>query len=156
MAVPPQHLTVLGEARLGLVPEREQRLLGAEPPTRLREGHDLVGRERARAGLARIAPEGAVAAVVAAERGEGHEDLGREGHGTAAAAVAHLAGARAELGEALGRRLDQRARLRVRDHARLRGSRARTASAKRSMFASTARRSGTVGSKTKWLTPTAA
>ena len=58
---------------------------------------------RARARLAGIAAEGAVAAVVAAERGERHEDLGRERDGAAVPAIAQRAAAREEIGQgALG------------------------------------------------------
>ena len=83
-----QELAMLGEERLRLVAQREQRFLGAEPLARLDEGEHLVGRHRVGARLAGILPERAVAAVVAAERRQGHEDLGREGDAAAAAPVA--------------------------------------------------------------------
>ena len=81
-----------GEQRLRPVAQREQRLLGAEPAARLGERHHLVRRHRVGAGLARIAAERAVAAVVATERRQRHEDLGREGDGATATAVAELSG----------------------------------------------------------------
>src|SRR2546426_1844603 len=122
----------------------------------LGERQHLLGRHRVGAGLAGIAPEGAIATVVAAEGRQRHEDLGREGDDASPAAVAHLARAREELVEPRVGGLDQRARLCVRDHARTRLSFGRTSSAKRAMLARTALRSGTVGSKTKCVTPSAA
>src|SRR5262249_37022080 len=130
---------------------------------------DLLGCHRVRAALARVAAEGAIAAVVAAERRERDEDLRRERDGAAAAAVAQLAGAGDQVVEPGGGRLDEGARVLMRDHARRRAlffgdgfagvfappvdeaaafraplSLARTSLAKRSMFARTARSSCTV------------
>src|SRR4029453_10087991 len=165
------------------VAQREQRFLRAEPSAGLRERDDFIGLHGVGARLARIAAERAVAAVVAAERRERHEDLRREGDGAAPAAVAHLAGAREQVVEPGRRRLDQRARFLMRDHARRRplwffevfdgvfarppagaaparapaprATFGRTSLAKRSMFAMTARSSWTVWSKTKCETPSA-
>src|SRR5205823_12091598 len=119
VAVAPEELAVLREDGLRLVAEGEERLLRAEPAAGLRERDDLVGCQRPRAGLAWIAAERAVAAVVAAQRGERHEDLRRERHRASSAPVAHLRGAREELVERRGRRLDEPARLGVGDHARV-------------------------------------
>src|SRR5262245_32055823 len=172
MAVLLQEVAVAREERLRLVAQREQRFLRAEPAAGLRERHDLVGLHRVGARLAGIAAEGAVAAVVAAERRERHEDLRRERDGTSASAITHLARAGVELGEPRRRRLDERARVVMRDHPRRReafffavfarpavaalprallerASFGRTSLAKRSMFASTARSSFTVCSKTQ-------
>src|SRR3989454_8473532 len=82
----------------------------------LGERQHLLGRHRVGAGLAGIAPEGAIAAVVAAEGRQRHEDLGREGDDASPAAVAHLARAREELVEPRVGGLDQRARGGVGDH----------------------------------------
>src|SRR5215831_4630062 len=162
MTVPPEKLAMAREARLGLVAEREQRFLGAEATTGLRQRHDLVRRHRVGAGLARIAPEGAVAAVVAAQRRKRHEDLGGERDRAAPAAIAQLAGAGEEIRKPCRGRVDERARVLVRDHQRRRAaffledgfapprfdaalappaareSFGRTSCAKRSMFARTA------------------
>src|SRR5262249_25978732 len=99
MTVPPEKLAVAREARLRLVAEGEQRFLGTGTTAGLGQRHDLVRRHRVGAGLARVAPEGAVATVVAAQGGERNEDLGGEGDGTAPAAIAQLAGAGEKLRE---------------------------------------------------------
>src|SRR5437773_5629023 len=119
VAVAPEELAVLREDGLRLIAEGEERLLRAEPAAGLRERDDLVGCQGPRAGLAWIPAERAVAAVVAAQRGERHEDLRRERHRASSAPVAHLRGAREELVERRGRRLDEPARLGVGDHARV-------------------------------------
>src|SRR5437763_1401933 len=95
--------------------------------------------------LPRVAAERAVAAVVAAERRQRHEDLRREGHGAAATAIADIAGAGQQVVEGLRTALDQRARLVMRNRRRRhfrRASFGRTSLAKRSMFFSPARSSG--------------
>src|SRR6185436_10066515 len=182
MSVALEELAVLGEARLRPIAQREERLLGAEAGAGLRERHDLVRRQRARSGLAGIAPERAVATVVATQRGQRHEDLRREGDGTAASTVAQLAGSRQQLGQRLAGALDQLARRRVGDHRWRRTGRAAlrvagracfaafglavflprernagaTSLAKRVRLARTASRSWWVESKTKCVTPTSA
>ena len=103
---------VLGEEGLGLVAQREQGLLGAEPGARVREGQHLIGRHREGARFAGILPERAVAAVVAAERGERDEDLGREGDAPAVAAVSQGRRGLQERGEALDRRVEEAGGLR--------------------------------------------
>jgi len=72
----PQEFPVLGKDGLRTVTQREQRFLGAEALARAREREDLLGCHAQRAGLARVAAEGAVPAVVTAEIGERDEDLG--------------------------------------------------------------------------------
>src|SRR5439155_18879768 len=119
VAVAPEELAVLRDDGLRLVAEGKERLLRAEPAAGLRERDDLIGCQGPRAGLAWIPVERAVAAVVAAQRGERHEDLRRERHRASSAPVAHLRGAREELVERRGRRLDEPARLGVGDHARV-------------------------------------
>ena len=110
LAVALQELAVLGERRLRLVAEREERLLGAEPRPGLHQGHHFVRRQRVGAGLARVAPERAVPAVVPAQRGQRHEHLGRERHRPPAPAIPHLARAGQELRQPRRRAFDQRAR----------------------------------------------
>src|SRR5262249_7907341 len=78
---------------------REERFFRAEALARLGEGHHLLGRHGEGARLARILPEGAVPAVVAAERGQRHEHLGGEGDPAAATAVAQRGGGVEERGE---------------------------------------------------------
>jgi hypothetical protein len=180
VTVTAQELAMTGERRLWPVAEREQRFLGAQSRSRLREGHDLVRLHRVGAGLARIAAKRAVAAVVTAQGRQRHEHLGREGHGAPAPTVAQLAGPDQQLVQRRRRRVDERARVLMRDHARrfaafffggvfdparddaaalrppaARESFGRTSLAKRSMFARTARSSCTVWSKTKCETPSA-
>ena len=71
-----RNVAVLGEERLRLVAQGEQRLLGAQPRSRLHERHAPRRASCVKApGLPGIRAERAVAAVVAAERGERHEDL---------------------------------------------------------------------------------
>ena len=113
VAVAAQELAVDGKGRLRLVTEREERFLRAEPGACLGERQHLLGRHRVGAGLAGIAPEGAIAAVVAAEGRQRHEDLGREGDDASPAAVAHLRRACQQIAQRRVGSLDQRARLRV-------------------------------------------
>src|SRR5437016_3456673 len=149
-----------------LAGQREQRFLRAQAPAGLRERDDLVGFHRVSARLARVAAKGAIAAVVATERRQRHEDLRRKSHGAAPAAIAHLAGADEQVVQPGRSSLDERARFLVRDHARRRAAFGfdaverppaddaaalrppvtfgRTSPAKRSMFAMTARSSCTV------------
>jgi hypothetical protein len=75
MPVAPEELALLREGRFRLVTEGEERLLGPEPLSSLGEGHDLVGGHGVGTRLPGIATEGAIAAVVAAQGGEGHEHL---------------------------------------------------------------------------------
>jgi hypothetical protein len=72
----PEEFAVLGENRLRPVAQGEQRFLGAESLAGARERQDLLRCHAQRAGLARVAAESAVPAVVAAEVGERDEDLG--------------------------------------------------------------------------------
>src|SRR2546428_362672 len=76
----------------------------------------IVRRRRAGALSGGTGPEGAIAAVVAAEGRQRNEALGREGDGASPAAVARVAGAREELVEPRVGGLDQRARGGVGDH----------------------------------------
>src|SRR4030095_10664786 len=62
---------------------------------------------RVRAGLPGILPEGAIAAVVPAERREGDEDLGGERARAPAAAIPRRGGCGQELGGALGGRREK-------------------------------------------------
>src|SRR5262249_13206640 len=119
VAVPPEELAMRSEQRLGPVAQREQRFFGAEPAARLGKRHDLVGRHRVGAGLARVATERAVAAVVATERRQRAKYLGREGDRLAAAVVAELSGARQQVAERRRRRLDELGCRLMRDHFRL-------------------------------------
>ena len=82
-----QELAVLREDGFGSVTEGEERFLRAQPLARAGEGENLLGRHAEGPGLPRIAPERTVAAIVATEIGQGHEDLGRERHAAAPAAV---------------------------------------------------------------------
>src|SRR5262252_8713564 len=118
MAVPAEEFAMPGEERLRLVAEGEQRLLRAQARAGLGQRHDLVRLHRVSTCLARVTAKGAVAAVVAAERGQRHEDLRRESGRAAAAPVAQLAGLEQELRECRRRRVDERARVLMRDHAR--------------------------------------
>src|SRR5207248_5465903 len=101
--------------RFGPVAEGEQRLLGAESRARPTQRDHFVGRHGVGAGLAGIAAERAIAAIVTAERGERHEDLRRKGHDVPAG-ITHEGGAGEELVEPLGRALDEVHGLVVRDH----------------------------------------
>ncbi len=105
---PAEEVAVLGEERLGLVAEGEERLLRPEALAGLGEGQDLLGRHREGAGLARVLPERAVPAVIAAERGQRDEDLGREGDAPPAASVPERRRRGEQVGEPLGRRVEQR------------------------------------------------
>src|SRR5437762_1518009 len=88
VAVAAQELAVKGEDRLGLVTEGEERFLRPETRARPCQGQHLLGRHRVGAGLAGITPEGAVAAVVAAQGRQRHEALRREGADASQAAIA--------------------------------------------------------------------
>ena len=158
VAVPSEELAVRGKHRLRLVAQREQGFLRTQSSPRLCERHDLPRLHRVGSGLARIAAERAVAAVVAAEGRQRHEDLGGKGDRAAPTTVTKLARAGEQVAEPRGGRLDERARVLVRNHecvpaprrpAARRGFAARrtfgrTSWAKRSMFARTARSSCTV------------
>src|SRR5436309_2677309 len=111
VTVATQELAVAGEGRLGPVTEREQGFLRPEPRAGPGEGQHFLGRHRMGAGLPGIAAEGAVAAVVATQGRQRHEDLGGEGDDSSPATVAHLARASEELVEPRVGRLDERARL---------------------------------------------
>ena len=76
---------------LGLVPQREQRLRAAGRGAPARDADRLVHRKVRCANAARGLGEGAVAAHVAAQLGEGDEDLGGERDEAARASVAHRA-----------------------------------------------------------------
>ncbi len=79
VAQAPQGRGRLREAQLGLVAQAEQRLLAALGGARAGDVQHLLRRQVARAGLAGIALEGAVAAVVAAVGGQRDEHLARVG-----------------------------------------------------------------------------
>jgi hypothetical protein len=102
-----QELAVLGENGFGPVAEGEERFLGAEPLARPGEGENLLGRHGEGAGLPRIAPEGTVAAIVATEIGQGHEDLGRERHAAAPANVPCRRGGGEKVGEHRGAGIEE-------------------------------------------------
>ena len=87
-----QKFSRLRENPLGLVPQTNQRFLapGAAPLFRERE-HFVRGHEM-RAGLPGIFPEGAVAAIVAAERRQRNENFLREADGVPFSLLAHRAG----------------------------------------------------------------
>src|SRR5262245_59405441 len=169
MTVTAEELAVRRKQRLRLVAERKERLLGAHATAGLDEGGDFVGGQGVGARLAGVATEGAVAAVVPAQRGERDEHLGRERDGSTAPAIAGFPGSGEKIGKPLGRRLDEGTGPGVADHrrrddeagavrvarARRRPTFGRTSWAKRSRLASTARRSWVVASNTKWLTPSA-
>src|SRR5712691_6721190 len=144
VTVTAQELALDGEARLRLVTQREEGFLRSEPPARLNERHHFVGRHRVRARLARIATERAVAAIIAAEGGERHEDLLRKRHRPPPATIAHVPGASEELVEPRAGDVDQPAGFAVRDH--FRPTLGRTSWAKRSRDANAALTSGRTGS----------
>ncbi len=62
-------------ARLGFVPQREQRFLALRRLTGARDRQDLIGRQIGALEAARCLGEGAVVAHVAAQLGERYEDL---------------------------------------------------------------------------------
>ncbi len=68
---PAQGIAHLGKEQLGLVAQAEQRLCASRTLTRAHYVHYLVGRHVVRSGLAGIAPERAVAAVVATQIRQG-------------------------------------------------------------------------------------
>src|SRR5262249_40304403 len=70
--------------------------------------------------LTGVSTKRAVAAVVAAQGGERYEDLLRERHRAATAAIADFPGPRQQVIEPVGRGLDQRASFAVREHYRSR------------------------------------
>ena len=76
---------------LGLIPQREQRLRAAGRGALARDPDRLVHREIRRADATRGLREGAVAAYVAAQLGEGDEDLGGVRDEAARASVADCA-----------------------------------------------------------------
>ena len=85
VAEPRQLLARRAVAQLGLVAEREQRLLAAGRGARARDRQHLVGREIGARVAARRLREGAVVAGVAAELGERDEHLARIGDARAVA-----------------------------------------------------------------------
>jgi hypothetical protein len=99
MSHPTEELAVLGEEGFGLVAQREERFLGPAPLARAGEGQDLLGSHGEGARLSRIAPESTVAAIVAAQGGQGDEDLGREGEAPPASAVSRSRRGSEELGK---------------------------------------------------------
>ena len=77
---------------LGLIAQGEQGLRASGRSPAARDRHRLVHRKVRRPNIARGFREGAVVAYVAAELGEGNEDLGGPGHDIARTAVTHAAG----------------------------------------------------------------
>src|SRR5580704_238283 len=73
-----QELTRLGENALRLIAQAEERFLAAGAAATLGKVEHLVRSHEMRTGLAGVFAEGAVAAVVAAERGERNENFFRE------------------------------------------------------------------------------
>ncbi len=110
-----QRLAGGGVAQLGLVAEREQRLLAARGLAGAGDLEHGVGREEVR--LARVgrAREGAVVAHVAAEPRQRDEHLLGEGHSVPVAGEAQLLGQRREAGKVVA--LRKRQRLIARGHA---------------------------------------
>ena len=111
MSHPTEKVAMLGEEGLGLVAQREERFLGPEALARAGEGQDLLGSHGESAGLARVAPERAIAAVVAAQGGQRDEDFGREGEAPPASAVSRRRGGSQELGEPSLRSVEEGDRL---------------------------------------------
>ena len=70
----------LRKQQLRLVAKTEERLRAAQALALARDFEDLVGRHGMGARIAGIAPEGAVAAIVAAQVGQRQEDLAGVGH----------------------------------------------------------------------------
>src|SRR6266849_3443096 len=91
MSVAKKPLAVLGEEGFGPVAEREERFFDAELRSALAERHDFVDLHRVRARLARVAPESAIAAIVAAEVGQRDENFRRKRHDAAVPAIAEQA-----------------------------------------------------------------
>ena len=75
----PQRFAHLGKKQFRLVSQAEQRLGASHAFARAHHLHDLIRRHGVRAGLAGIAAEGAVAAVVAAKICQRKKDLARIG-----------------------------------------------------------------------------
>jgi hypothetical protein len=79
-------------AQLGALAQGEERLVATGVPSGPGDAQDLLGGEVGRGEAGRRLGEGAVAAAIAAEHGEGDEDLGRVGHPPPVGLVAHAAG----------------------------------------------------------------
>src|SRR5215831_14488175 len=77
-----QRLTHRREQHLGLVAEREQRFGAVQLLALARDVQHFVRRHGMRTGLAWIAAKSAVSAVVAAQVGQGDENLARVGDHT--------------------------------------------------------------------------
>ena len=74
-----QRLAHLGEEQFGLVAQAEERFGASELFAGAGDLEDFVGRHGVRAGVAGIAAEGAVSAIVAAEVGQRQENFARIG-----------------------------------------------------------------------------
>src|ERR1019366_2520162 len=77
---PPQRIAHLGKKQLGLVSQAEQRLGATHALARTYYFHHLVRFHSVRAGIAGVAPERAVSAIVAAEIRQGKKHLARIGN----------------------------------------------------------------------------
>ncbi len=86
-------------AQLGALAQGEERLVAPGLASGAGDGEDLLGGEVRRGEAGRRLGEGAVAAAVAAEHGERHEDLGGEGDPAPVRPVAHDPGQGRELGQ---------------------------------------------------------
>ncbi len=86
-------------AQFGALAQGEERLVAPGRTSGARDGEDLLGGEVRRGDAARRLGEGAIAAAVAAEHGERHEDLRREGDPAPVRPVAHHPGQGGELGQ---------------------------------------------------------
>ena len=88
-----------GVAQFGALAQGEERLVAPGRLSGARDGEDLLGGEVRRSDAARRLGEGAIAAAVAAEHGERHEDLRREGDPAPVRPVAHDPGQGGQLGQ---------------------------------------------------------
>src|SRR6266700_5918645 len=95
----PEGLPHLGEEQFGLVAETEESFGASELFASAGDFEELVRSHRVGAGIAGIAAEGAVSAVVAAEIGQGQEDLAGIGDGAGLEALFGGAGGGQEFGE---------------------------------------------------------
>src|SRR5688572_17793668 len=102
-----------GVASLGVLPEREQRLVTPELSAATRDCEHLVELEERRLEARRWLGEGAVPAAVAAEHCERDEDLGREGDAVAVTCVTHACRLAHEIGQ---RDVDELVSLRPTQH----------------------------------------
>ena len=94
-----QKLPGFGENSLGLIAQTEERLLAAGGAALFRSSENFVRRHEVRARLAGIFAEGAVAAVVAAQRGERDKNFLGVGDRRAFAKCAEFRGGGEEFGK---------------------------------------------------------